>query len=63
MNNCELLFVKCEGSVCEKCTGFHIEKGMDAKKLDKMTNEEVIGYLTDIKGVGRWTVEMLLSLL
>ncbi|WP_430895553.1 MULTISPECIES: DNA-3-methyladenine glycosylase family protein [unclassified Paraflavitalea] len=40
--------------------GFHIEKGMDAKKLDKMTNEEVIGYLTDIKGVGRWTVEMLL---
>jgi DNA-3-methyladenine glycosylase II len=25
-----------------------------------MSNEEVIEYLTPIKGVGRWTVEMLL---
>lgn len=39
---------------------FEIEKGMDAKKLGKMSNEEVIAYLTQIKGVGRWTVEMLL---
>ena len=39
---------------------FEIEKGMDHKKLSKMTNEEVIEYLTEIKGVGRWTVEMLL---
>lgn len=39
---------------------FELEKGMDAKKLAKMSNEEVIAYLTEIKGVGRWTVEMLL---
>ena len=39
---------------------FEIEKGMDHKKLSKMSNEEVIEYLTEIKGVGRWTVEMLL---
>jgi len=39
---------------------FEMEKGMDAKKLQKMDNEEVIAYLTEIKGVGRWTVEMLL---
>ncbi|MEO8146506.1 MAG: DNA-3-methyladenine glycosylase 2 family protein [Bacteroidia bacterium] len=39
---------------------FAIEKGMTSKKLDKMSNEEVIEYLTEIKGVGRWTVEMLL---
>lgn len=39
---------------------FEIEFGMDAKKLAKMDNEEVIAYLTPIKGVGRWTVEMLL---
>ncbi|HOZ69356.1 MAG TPA: DNA-3-methyladenine glycosylase 2 family protein [Chitinophagaceae bacterium] len=39
---------------------FEIEKGMDPKKLRKMDNEEVIAYLTEIKGVGRWTVEMLL---
>lgn len=29
-------------------------------KLQKMTDEEVIDLLTEIKGVGRWTVEMLL---
>ena len=39
---------------------FEIEKGMDHKKLAKMNDEEVIEYLTEIKGVGRWTVEMLL---
>jgi len=39
---------------------FEIEKGMDHKKLSKMDNEEVIAYLTQIKGVGRWTTEMLL---
>jgi len=33
---------------------------MDEKKLRKMSNEEIIQYLTQIKGVGQWTVEMLL---
>lgn len=39
---------------------FEIEKGMDHKRLARMSNEEVIEYLTQIKGVGRWTTEMLL---
>jgi DNA-3-methyladenine glycosylase II len=39
---------------------FEIEFGMDAKKLAKMSNEQVVEYLIVIKGVGRWTVEMLL---
>lgn len=39
---------------------FEMEHGMDHKKLAKMDNEEVIAYLTQIKGVGRWTTEMLL---
>jgi DNA-3-methyladenine glycosylase II len=39
---------------------FATEKGMEKKKLDRMGNDEVIEYLTQIKGVGRWTVEMLL---
>lgn len=39
---------------------FELEHGMEPKKLAKMSNEEVIEYLTAIKGVGRWTVEMLL---
>lgn len=39
---------------------FEIEQGMEHKKLSRMGNEEVIAYLTQIKGVGRWTTEMLL---
>lgn len=39
---------------------FAIEEGLDHRKLNKMENEEVISYLTKIKGVGRWTAEMLL---
>ena len=39
---------------------FEIEKGMSHQKLSRMSNEEVIEYLTQIKGVGRWTTEMLL---
>jgi DNA-3-methyladenine glycosylase II len=39
---------------------FAIEHGMDGRILSKMSNEEVIEYLVPIKGVGRWTVEMLL---
>lgn len=47
-------------SYVQNVAKFEIEKGMNHKKLAKMSNEEVIGYLTEIKGVGRWTVEMLL---
>src|SRR5580698_5775776 len=39
---------------------FAVDFGMDYRKLGKMSNEEVITYLTQIKGVGRWTTEMLL---
>jgi DNA-3-methyladenine glycosylase II len=39
---------------------FTIEQGMEWKQLSKMSDEEVINYLVQIKGVGRWTVEMLL---
>ena len=39
---------------------FISEKKITDKKLDKMTDEEIIELLTQIKGVGRWTVEMLL---
>ncbi len=39
---------------------FEITHGMHSRKLNKMSNDEVITYLTQIKGVGKWTVEMLL---
>jgi len=39
---------------------FCIEHKITDKKLLKMQNEEIIELLTQIKGVGKWTVEMLL---
>lgn len=39
---------------------FAIDHGLNDKKLKKMSNEEIITLLTQIKGVGKWTVEMLL---
>ena len=39
---------------------FAIDHKLDDKKLVKMSNEEIIALLTQIKGVGQWTVEMLL---
>lgn len=39
---------------------FSIDETLDYKKLKKLSDEELIDYLTQIKGVGRWTTEMLL---
>lgn len=39
---------------------FALDKGMSDEKLYAMSDEAVIDYLTAIKGVGRWTVEMML---
>lgn len=33
---------------------------IDTKKIKKMTDEEVISSLTQIRGVGKWTAEMIL---
>ena len=41
------------------CSFFLSEKITDAT-LHKMSNEELIKYLSQIKGVGQWTVEMIL---
>ncbi|HNU87677.1 MAG TPA: DNA-3-methyladenine glycosylase 2 family protein [Ferruginibacter sp.] len=39
---------------------FFMEEQITDAKLHRMSNEEVIKYLTQIKGVGQWTVEMVL---
>ena len=39
---------------------FVAEEKLTDAKLRKMEDAEVLAYLTQIKGVGRWTVEMLL---
>ena len=47
-------------SYVQNVAKFEIESGLEPKRLNKMNNEEVIAYLTQIKGVGQWTAEMLL---
>lgn len=37
-----------------------ITPALDRSHIDAMTDEEIVQYLLPIKGVGRWTVEMLL---
>ena len=39
---------------------FCIEQKITDKKLQQLSNEEIVDLLTQIKGVGKWTVEMLL---
>ena len=39
---------------------FAIDNKLEDKKFKKMSDEEIIELLTQIKGVGKWTVEMLL---
>lgn len=39
---------------------FALEEGLDYQQLNKMNNEAVISHLTRIKGVGKWTAEMVL---
>jgi DNA-3-methyladenine glycosylase II len=39
---------------------FFIENKITDTRLHKMEDEELIDFLTQIKGIGRWTVEMIL---
>jgi DNA-3-methyladenine glycosylase II len=43
-------------NVCQ----FFIDNGIKDAQLHKMADEELINYLVQIKGVGRWTAEMIL---
>jgi DNA-3-methyladenine glycosylase II len=47
-------------SYIQNVAKFAIEQGMEWKQLQKMSNEEVTQHLIQIKGVGRWTTEMIL---
>jgi DNA-3-methyladenine glycosylase II len=47
-------------SYVQNVANYFLDNKADDKKFTKMSNEEVIAFLTPIKGVGHWTVEMLL---
>jgi DNA-3-methyladenine glycosylase II len=44
----------------QNVAAYCIDNDIDDTKLLSLTNEEIIQLLTPIKGVGKWTVEMLL---
>ena len=39
---------------------FHLEQNLNYTQLQTLSDEEVIQFITQVKGIGRWTVEMLL---
>lgn len=51
---------KQKATYVQNVANFALDAGLDFEKLDQKTDEEIVKYLTQIKGVGRWTVEMLL---
>lgn len=53
-------FSRAKAQYVQNVARFDLEYGMGVEQLTKMSNDEVISYLTQIKGVGRWTVEVLL---
>ena len=53
-------FSNAKSSYVHNVCRFFIDKKITDAQLHKMENEEVIELLTQIKGVGKWTVEMIL---
>ncbi|HET7115807.1 MAG TPA: DNA-3-methyladenine glycosylase 2 family protein [Hanamia sp.] len=53
-------FSNAKASYVHNVSRFFIENKITDAQLHKMSNEEVIDLLTQIKGVGKWTVEMIL---
>lgn len=49
-----------KASYVQNVAQFFLEQKLTDARLRKMDNEALIALLTQIKGVGRWTVEMLL---
>ncbi len=53
-------FSNAKASYVHNVARFFIENKITDASLYKMSNEEVLELLTQIKGVGKWTVEMIL---
>jgi DNA-3-methyladenine glycosylase II len=39
---------------------FALSNDVGINHIERMTDEQIISYLTQVKGIGRWTVEMIL---
>jgi DNA-3-methyladenine glycosylase II len=53
-------FSNAKASYVHNVCKFFVEHNLTDAKICKMSNEEIIDLLTQIKGVGKWTVEMIL---
>lgn len=53
-------FSNAKASYVQNVCRFFIENKITDSRLHKMSNDEVLELLTQIKGVGKWTVEMIL---
>lgn len=53
-------FSNAKASYVHNVARFFVENKITDASLHKMSNEEVLELLTQIKGVGKWTVEMIL---
>jgi DNA-3-methyladenine glycosylase II len=49
-----------KASYLKNVAEFSLKKSMDFEYLQQKTDDEIIEYLTEIKGVGKWTVQMIL---
>jgi len=58
MRNAGLSYAK--AGYIKNIAKFSITNGLEYRKLNRMDDEELMNYLIAIKGVGRWTSEMIL---
>lgn len=49
-----------KASYLKSVAAFSLKNNMDFEFLQQKTDEEIIKYLTQIRGVGKWTVQMIL---
>lgn len=49
-----------KASYVKNIARFSLEKSLEAQLLKTMSDDDLVDYLIQIKGVGRWTVEMVL---
>jgi len=49
-----------KASYLKNVAEFSLNNIMEFEHLQKMNDDEIIKYLTEIKGVGKWTVQMIL---
>ncbi|HEX5002601.1 MAG TPA: DNA-3-methyladenine glycosylase [Bacteroidia bacterium] len=58
LRGCGLSVAK--ASYMQNIARFKMDGGLDLRKLKRLEDQELINHLTQVKGVGRWTAEMIL---